>query len=203
MNTERRLCETNETGAKIEDGSLPCRACPAFPARPAAFCVQPSAFSHPEAGFSLIEVMVAMVVTAFGLLGAMALFQVADHGLRDGGLGLRALALAQSRLEAKRVAPWNLLLQDDLNADGIVDMTMRDDGRQGDLQGGDGMYTGLSEQSGILLFWTVRPDRGASLDRAGAVVVEARATYVLPSGRKRTVSLATIKANPHYVGERA
>lgn len=156
-----------------------------------------------QIGFSLIEVMVAMVILAFGLLGAMALFQIADQGLQDGGQGLRALALAQSRLEAKRVAPWNQLLLDDVNADGIVDVMMRDDGTQGDLQGGDGAYTATVEQAGIALLWTVRADRAGSLDRAGAVVVEAKATYLLPSGRRRTVSLATIRANPNYVGERA
>ena len=137
------------------------------------------------------------------LLGAMALFQIADHGLRDGGQGLRALALVQSRLEAKRAAPWNQLLLDDVNADGIVDVTMRDDGTQGDLQGGDGAYTATVEQAGIALLWTVRADRAGSLDRVGAVVVEARATYLLPSGRRRTLFLATIRANPNYVGERA
>ncbi|TKB73452.1 MAG: prepilin-type N-terminal cleavage/methylation domain-containing protein [Nitrospira sp.] len=162
-----------------------------------------SSFSDSEEGFSLIEVMVAMVILAFGLLGAMALFQIADHGLRDGGQGLRALALVQSRLEAKRAAPWNQLLLDDVNADGIVDVTMRDDGTQGDLQGGDGAYTATVEQAGIALLWTVRADRAGSLDRVGAVVVEARATYLLPSGRRRTLFLATIRANPNYVGERA
>ncbi len=164
---------------------------------------QSSSLIASDTGFSLIEVMVAMVVTAFGLLGAMALFQIADHGLRDGGVGLRALALAQSRLEAKRVAPWSQILQDDLNADGIVDVTMRDDGAQGDLQGGDGTYTGMHQQAGIALSWTVRPDRPGTLERAGAVVVEAKAAYRLPSGRIRTVTLATIRANPNFVGERA
>ena len=161
-----------------------------------------SSFCTSEKGFSLIEMMVAMVVTAFGLLGAMALFQIADHGLRDGGQGLRALAMVQSRLEAKRVAPWSLLLQDDLNGDGVVDVVMRDDGTQGDAHGGDGIYTGTSEQGGLSLTWTLRPDRGGSWAQSGAVIVEAMATYRLPSGRKRTVSLASIKANPNYVGER-
>ena len=186
MNAERRFCETDETSAKGEKGLLPR-----------------STFRVSEEGFGLIEVMVAMVILAFGLLGAMALFQIADQGLRDGGQGLRALALAQSRLEAKRAAPWNQLLLDDVNADGIVDVTMRDDGTQGDLQGGDGAYTATVEQAGIALLWTVRADRAGSLDRAGAVVVEAKATYLLPSGRRRTLSLATIRANPNYVGERA
>lgn len=161
-----------------------------------------SSFRVAERGFSLIEVMVAMVITAFGLLGAMALFQVSDQGLRDGGQGLRALALAQSRLEAKRIAPWNLLLQDDLNADGVVDVTMRDDGAEGDLRAGDGVYTGMAEQAGVSLLWTVRPDQGGPLARAGAVVIEAKATYRLPSGRIRTVNLATLRANPNYVGQR-
>lgn len=191
MNVERRG-NSEERGTKSDERR---NGISTFP-------VQRSSFIASETGFSLIEVMVAMVITAFGLLGAMALFQVSDQGLRDGGQGLRALALAQSRLEAKRIAPWNLLLQDDVNADGIVDVTMRDDGAEGDLRAGDGVYTGMAEQAGVSLLWTVRPDQGGSLARAGAVVIEAKATYRLPSGRIRTVNLATLRANPNYVGQR-
>ena len=35
-----------------------------------------------QAGFSLIEVMMAMVVLAFGILGVMSAFRWSDFGLR-------------------------------------------------------------------------------------------------------------------------
>ena len=85
-----------------------------------------------EQGFSLLEVMVAMVVMAFSMLGVLGMFQWGDHGLRQGAMGTHALAMAQSRIEAKRAVSWEALLTDDLNLDGIPDVVMRDDGLQED-----------------------------------------------------------------------
>ena len=155
---------------------------------------------HSEAGFSLIEVMIAMVILAFGILGVMGSFRWADHGLRYGANGTRALALAESRLEAKRSAPWAALLTDDLDADGTPDLTMRDDGTQGDLQAGDGVFTGSLEEGGIRLIWTVRPDRPGLLHNAGAVVIEARASYMTGEAKWREIRLGTLRANPRYLG---
>jgi prepilin-type N-terminal cleavage/methylation domain-containing protein len=71
-----------------------------------------------EEGFSLIEVMLAMVILAFAVVGVMGMYHWADYGLRLGANGIKALALAESRLEAKRAAPWDGLLADDLDFDG-------------------------------------------------------------------------------------
>jgi len=153
-----------------------------------------------EGGFSLIEVMIAMVILAFGILGVMGSFRWADHGLRYGANGTRALAMAESRLEAKRSAPWAALLTDDLNADGTPDLTMRDDGTQGDVQAGDGVFTAGLEEGGIRLTWTVRPDRPGPLLHAGAVVIEAQASYVVGQAQRREIRLGTLRANPRYLG---
>lgn len=153
-----------------------------------------------EDGFSLIEVMFAMVILAFAAVGVMGMFQWADHGLRYGEKGTRALALAESRLEAKRTVHWEALLTDDLDSDGTPDLTMRDDGAQPDEQAGDGIYTGSVEDNGIHLVWTVQPDRGDSLRRAGSVVVQARARYVVGRGQWKEIRIGTLRANPQYVG---
>jgi prepilin-type N-terminal cleavage/methylation domain-containing protein len=153
-----------------------------------------------ERGFSLIEVMVAMVVLAFGLLGAMASFQSADHGLQEGAKGTRALALVESRLEAKRAMPWQTLLSDDLNADGMPDVLMHDDGQPPDQVSSDGIYTAGVDTEGISLVWTIQPDRSGPLQHAGSVVILAAASYSLPNGQRRTVRLGTLRANPVYVG---
>lgn len=108
-----------------------------------------------EMGFSLIEVQFAMVILAFSILGVTGMFQWSDHGLWHGANGMRALALAESRLEAKRSAPWDSLLVDDLDADGLQEVIMRDDGTQSDERAGDGTYTAAIEQGGIQLVWTV------------------------------------------------
>src|SRR6478672_10807579 len=85
-----------------------------------------------QRGFSLIEVMVSMVILAFSMLGVTSMFQYANEGLVDGAKGAHALAMAQGRVEAKRSAPWQALFMDDLNADGVAEIRMRDDGMQGD-----------------------------------------------------------------------
>ena len=155
-----------------------------------------------EKGFSLVEVMFAMVILAFGVLGVMGMFQWADHGLRHGINGTRALALVESRLESKRTVPWDALLLDDLDSDGIPEITMRDDGSEGDEEAGDGVYSANQEQDGIRLVWTVQPDRAGSLRSAGSVLIQARASYQVRQGQWREVRIGTLRANPQYLGNR-
>lgn len=152
-----------------------------------------------ERGGSLIEVMTAMVILAFSILGVAAMFQWADGGVRVGDRGAKALALAQARLEAKRAAPWSSLLIDDVDVDGTPDVIMRDDGSQGDAQASDGVYTGRFEQNRVVLEWTVASVGGGPLQTAPAVVIQSRARYDVASD-SRTIVLATLRANPSYVG---
>ncbi|MGH7207239.1 MAG: type IV pilus modification PilV family protein [Nitrospiraceae bacterium] len=155
-----------------------------------------------EKGFSLIEVMFAMVILAFGVLGVMGMFQWADHGLRHGANGTRALAMVESRLEAKRTVTWDALFLDDLDSDGIPEITMRDDGTEGDAEAGDGVYTASREQDGIRLVWTVQPDRAGSLRSVGSVVIQARASYQVGQSQWREIRIGTLRANPQYLGAR-
>lgn len=155
-----------------------------------------------QAGFSLIEVMVAMVVLAFGILGVMSAVQWSDGGLRLSATGTRALALAESRLEAKRAASWEALLMDDLDGDGQPELSMRDDGVPPDVQAGDGLYTARVERDGIVLRWTVQPDRAGPVQTWGAVVLTARASYQAGPGRWQDITVGTLRANPRYLGLR-
>lgn len=155
-----------------------------------------------QSGFSLIEVMMAMIVLAFGILGVMSAFQWSDYGLRQGTIGTRALALAESRLEAKRAAPWHALLADDLDGDGRPDVLMRDDGQVPDKQAGDGLYTARVERDGIVLEWTVLPDRAGPVQAWGSAVITAHARYPAGQGRWHDVTVGTVRANPRYVGTR-
>lgn len=155
-----------------------------------------------QAGFSLIEVMMAMVVLAFGILGVMSAFQWSDFGLRQGAMGTRALALVESRLEAKRATPWEALLTDDLDGDGQTEITMHDDGQLSDAQAGDGIYTATIERDGIFLRWTVQPDRAGPMQAWGSAVITAGARYQAGQGRWRNVTVGTLRANPRYLGTR-
>ncbi len=154
---------------------------------------------HAEGGASFAEVLVAMTLTLIGLAGAMGSFQAAERSLRNGTWTTRALAMAESRIEAKRSVRWDRLLLDDLNHDGVTDLVMRDDGADGDVLAGDGVYSGSWDQNGIHLIWTVTPSRSGSLSGSGHVFLEARAAYPGGAGQ-REVRIGTLRANPAFVG---
>ena len=82
-------------------------------------------------GFSLIEVMIAMVISGIAFMGAIGAVQISSGQTRQGALNSRALELAQARLEVKHSVRWPHLLEDDLDgAAGAHD---------GDLGGGPGV----------------------------------------------------------------
>lgn len=156
---------------------------------------------HAQRGASFAEALVAMTLTLIGLVGAMGAFQAAERSLRSGTLATRALAMAESRIEAKRSVRWDRLLLDDLNHDGVPDLVMHDDGAGGDVLAGDGVYSGSWDQDGVQLMWTVTPSRSGSLSASGHVLIEARAAYTASEGL-REVHIGTLRANPVFVGSR-
>ena len=152
-----------------------------------------------ECGAGFVEVFVALALTMIGLAGAMGAFQAAERSLRMGMLATRALAMAESRIEAKRAARWDRLLLDDLNYDGIPDLVMHDDGTGGDVLAGDGVYSGSWDQDGVHLTWTVTPSHFGSLSASGHVLIDARAVYAADEG-PHEVRIGTLRANPVFVG---
>lgn len=150
-------------------------------------------------GFTFAEVMVAMTITSIALMGAVATFHVAEQQFRQGQFASRALAMAESRIEAKRSARWDRLLLDDLNHDGRPDLTMRDDGQEGDVNPGDGVYSSSWDQDGIHLSWTVTLSRLGPLSASGSVLLEATASYMTDRG-PREIRISTLRANPMFVG---
>lgn len=155
-----------------------------------------------EDGFSLIEVMLAMTILPFAVLGVMGMFQWADQGQQQGVNGTRALAMAESRLEAKRSVQWENLLRDDVDGDGVLEIQMRDDGAGPDETPGDGIYTAQIDEEGIRLVWTVQADHPGPLPFAGSVTVQVRATYLVGRGQRREIRMGTMRANPRYIGLR-
>ena len=153
---------------------------------------------HQE-GMTLIEVMVAMVISGVALIGAMGAMQISSGYIREGGLITKASELAQSRLEFKRSVRWQLLLQDDVDGDGIPETLMKDDGQGGDVAEGDGIYTAMLERDGVTVVWTVEADNRQPLSSVGIVAIQAVSFYDGRAGRK-AVRVATLRANPVFVG---
>ena len=80
-------------------------------------------------GFSLIEVMVAMMISGIALMGTLGALEISSRHVQQGGLSSKALELAQARLEVKRSVGWQSLLEDDLDRDGVSETLMADDGQ--------------------------------------------------------------------------
>ncbi len=152
-------------------------------------------------GFSLIEVMVAMMISGIALMGALGAVEITSRYAQQGGLSNQALELAQSRLEAKRSVRWQSLLEDDLDHDGTPDTFMRDDGQGADAAAGDGIYTAMYERDGITVVWTIEGEPQRPLHAAGIVAIRAGASYSTLRGQRRDVQVATIRANPNYTGQ--
>jgi prepilin-type N-terminal cleavage/methylation domain-containing protein len=152
-----------------------------------------------QEGMTLIEVIVAMVISGIALLGAIGAVQISSSSIRDSGLATKALELAQSRLESKRSVRWQFLLEDDVDGDGIPDTLMKDDGQGSDVAADDGIYTAMLEHEGVTVVWTVEADSRRPLHSVGIVAMRAVSSYVGRDGRKE-VRVATLRANPVFVG---
>ena len=152
-----------------------------------------------ERGLSLVEPLVAMVVLSFSLLGSVSMFALAQDGITGGARKLEAMALAETRLERLRVAAYYTLLTADLDGDGVVDVRLEDSGSNGDAVGGDGEYTARQIINGIVVTWTVRPDRpGLANSRTATITVTA--AWSDQGGRRRAVRLGMRRANPVFSG---
>jgi len=151
-------------------------------------------------GFTLVEVMISLVVLGIGLMGIVGMLQWAERGLAISSKTTHALSLAEARLETKQAGPWEHLLSDDLDHDGVPELLMQDDGIRDDGKSADGIFTASLDQDGIHLVWTVELNRMGPLSSAGMAWIEARARYESIPGQTREVRLRTLRANPKYIG---
>ena len=71
-------------------------------------------------GFTLIEVMVAMVIAGIALMGTLGAVEVSSRHVQQGSLNSKAIELVQARLEAKRSVRWQSLLEDDLDFQELI-----------------------------------------------------------------------------------
>jgi prepilin-type N-terminal cleavage/methylation domain-containing protein len=155
-----------------------------------------------SSGFTLIEVMIALVVLGIGIMGIMGMLHWAERGMAMSAKATQALALAEARLQSKQATSWEHLLGDDLNRDGYIDAWMHDDGAGDDVKASDGTYTASLDQDGMHLMWTVEMNGTGPITAIGRVWIEARARYEAIPGQAREIRLRALRANPMYVGSR-
>lgn len=153
-------------------------------------------------GFSLIEVMVATMISGIALMGTLGAVEISSRHVQQGGLSSKALELAQARLEVKRSVRWQSLLEDDLDRDGVSETFMADDGQGYDVAAGDGIYTAMYERDGVTVVWMIEADRPGPLSASGMVTIRAVASYPGLGRQKKEVRVATIRANPGFVEPR-
>lgn len=153
-------------------------------------------------GISLVEVMVAMMISGIALMGTLGAVEISTRYAHHGVVSSQALEFAQGRLEVKRSVRWELLLEDDLDRDGVAETHMVDDGTGFDAVPGDGIYTAMYERDGITLVWTIETDHPGPVSASGMVRIRAVASYLGRNSEKREVQMATMRANPSFVGPR-
>ena len=152
-----------------------------------------------ERGMSLVEPLVAMAVLSVSLLGSVGMLALAQDGIAGGARKLEAIALAESRLERLRAVPYQSLLKADLDGDGLVVGRLKVSGSEGYAVAGDGEYTARQTINGVLVTWTVRPDR-PSLAHSRTATLTVTAAWSDQGGRHRTVRLGMRRANPVFSG---
>lgn len=152
-----------------------------------------------EEGFSLLETMIAAAVAGIAFVGTMGAVEVASRFVAQASLSDKALAAAQARMEGKRSIRWRMILDDDLDHDGVLDAVMKDDGQGSDAVAGDGVYTATAEEEGTTEVWTAEVDRPGPIASVGFITIKSVVTYDGPNGH-REVLVQTIRANPAYLG---
>ena len=152
-----------------------------------------------ERGMSMVEPLVAMVVLSVSLLGSVSMLALAQDGIAGGARKLEALALAESRLERLRAVPYQSLLKADPDGDGLVVGRLKDSGREVYAVAGDGEYTARQTINGVMVTWTVRPDR-PSLAHSRTATLTVTAAWSDQGGRRHMVRLGMRRANPVFSG---
>jgi len=123
-----------------------------------------------DQGASLIEVLVAMVLLAIGLLGAVGFSRVGNQALFYGDQIAKVSALAQAKMEDKFGLPYTDLISKNPESDLM--------------------------QDGIQLTWKINRD-DPFIDIA---TIEVIARWTDGKGKERRISFVGIKSNPVMPG---
>ena len=152
-----------------------------------------------DKGFSLMETMMAAAIAGIAFVGTMGAVEVASRFITYASLVDKAYLAAQSRLEGKQSVRWKMLLEEDLDHDGVPETLMKDDGQGPDRLAGDGIYSSETEGDGITEVWTIQVDPSGPMASVGVVTIKSTVTYKGPNGIQE-IRMETIRVNPAYLG---
>jgi len=148
-------------------------------------------FTKDQRGFSLAEVMISMVILAFGILGSISMFSASDKALGTSSQMTTALRLVQEKLESKRGADFDLILLDDIDGNGVLEAKMVNDSSVGYEITGYRAYRGSDTVLGISRRWTV-----SLYD--GIAKIDVTALWTDKNGTERSLMLSAIKTDGGY-----
>jgi len=115
-----------------------------------------------ENGFSLIEVLIAMVILAVGLLALSSMQGTFASGSADSRQRMRAMDLAKSRLNVLKTMDYTAGPLTDTDSDGAGGLA--DTGSDADFQ------NTASTPSQHIVYWNIAQDTSANLKRVRVIV---------------------------------
>lgn len=125
-----------------------------------------------QAGFSLIEAMIALLILSVSCVGVIGMFLIADRAAAHAAKYDGAAALAREVMEEKRALPF-----DELTGDG---------------------WTGDSATGPFHRRWQLRLDQPA----AGLATLSVEVTWQDAQGRTRRLELAMVRGDGRREGTR-
>ena len=149
-------------------------------------------------GFTLIEIMVAMVIFAIGILSVAALQTKATKGNISANRSTRAFTWCSDRMEVLMSLPYT---HDDLDAtlnagehsQDVGSFTQATDGIDNDY---DGQIDEVGETGDIDIEWTVVDNDGVAPNTPPEFTktIIVTVTWSTPMGQEKTVNLTTVRA---------
>jgi len=149
---------------------------------------------HNNQGFTLIEIMIAMVIFAIGILSVAALQTKATKGNISANRSTRAFTWCSDRMEMLMSLPYI----DPTNLDDLPDPgrtytpAQTADGIDNDY---DGQIDEANENGDIRISWNViRNDGAPGNPPQNTKSITVTVTWSTPMGQEKTVNLTTVRA---------
>ncbi len=146
-------------------------------------------------GFTLIEIMIAMVIFVVGMLSVAALQTSATKGNNTANRSTRAFTWCSDRMEVLLSLPYNDAgLNAGPHSEANGDFTQTSDGIDNDY---DGQIDEAGENGVIRIMWTVADNdgvTGAPPPPANTKSISVTVTWRTPLGRQKSLTLNTVRA---------